>query len=250
MRSIDEVHIAPLGFEYDRILGPIREHGVDVLYLLEHDEPSAERPDYHDELKAALDDAGVDVRTRTVDLLDIYAVLGVVTTLVSEHGDDIVRVNVASGSKLSAVGAAIACMATDATAYYVHPEGYTYEDHDERQSYGYVGEEVLPTYPIESPTCDQVAVMDYLDEADTEVYSPKKKDIIDHAEESRLTFIADSDPANDKAKFALLNANIVDPLTEDGYVEVRKVGRQKQVTLTETGRDVLRAFRHKLRRSE
>ncbi|EFW92990.1 hypothetical protein ZOD2009_06524 [Haladaptatus paucihalophilus DX253] len=244
MQSIDEVHIAPLGFEYDRILGPVKQHGVDILYLLEHDSPGS--PDYHDALKEELDAEGIEVRSRTVDLMDIYDVLGIVTTLVSEHEDDIVRVNVASGSKLSAVGAAIACMATDATAYYVHPEGYAYADRNERQSYGYVGEEVLPTYPIESPTHDQVSVMHYLEEANTDVYTPKKKDLISYAEDEELSFIADSNPANDKAKFALLNANIVDPLERDGYIEVRKVGRQKQVTLTETGHDVLRAFRHKL----
>ncbi|GAA0259157.1 DUF6293 family protein [Haladaptatus pallidirubidus] len=246
MQSIDEVHIAPLGYEYDRIVEPVRKHGVDVLYLLEHDGPPNERPVYHDELKSVLANDGIDVRSEAVDLLDIYDVLGVVTTLVSDHEDDIVRVNVSSGSKLSAVGAAIACMATNATAYYVEPEGYAHQDRDERQSYGYVGEEVLPTYPIESPTRDQVAVMDYLEEADTEVYTPKKKDIINYAESAELSFISESSPANDKAKFALLNANIVDPLAGDGYVNVSKVGRQKQVTLTETGRDVLRAFRHKL----
>ncbi|MCO8246271.1 MULTISPECIES: DUF6293 family protein [unclassified Haladaptatus] len=246
MQSIDEVHIAPLGFEYDRILGPVQEHGVDILYLLEHDSPESDRPDYHDALKDELEAEGIDVRSRTVDLMDIYDVLGIVTTLVSEHQDDIVRVNVASGSKLSAVGAAIACMATDATAYYVHPEGYAHADREERQSYGYTGEEVLPTYPIESPTRDQVSVMNYLQESDTEVYTPKKKDIIGYSEEAGLSFIADSNPANDKAKFALLNANIIDPLQRDDYIEVRKVGRQKQVTLTDTGHDVLRAFRHKL----
>ncbi|KZN26077.1 hypothetical protein A4G99_23135 [Haladaptatus sp. R4] len=246
MQSIDEVHIAPLGFEYDRILGPVREHGVDILYLLEHDGPESDHPDYHDALKEELEAEGIDVRSRTVDLMDIYDVLGIVTTLVSEHRDDIVRVNVASGSKLSAVGAAIACMATDATAYYVHPEGYAHADREERQSYGYTGEEVLPTYPIESPTRDQVSVMNYLQESDTEVYTPKKKDIIGYSEEAGLSFIADSNPANDKAKFALLNANIIDPLQRDDYIEVRKVGRQKQVTLTDTGHDVLRAFRHKL----
>jgi len=219
---------------------------VDILYLLEHDGPESERPDYHETLKNELETEGIEVRSRTVDLMDIYGVLGIVTTLVSEHTDDIVRVNVASGSKLSAVGSAIACMATDATAYYVHPEGYDYADRNERQSYGYVGEEVLPTYPIESPTRDQVSVMNYLQEADTEVYTPKKKDIIGYSEEARLSFIADSNPANDKAKFALLNANIIDPRHQDDYIEVRKVGRQKQVTLTDTGHDVLRAFRHKL----
>ncbi|MFH5797221.1 DUF6293 family protein [Haladaptatus sp. CMAA 1911] len=246
MQSIDEVHIAPLGFEYDRILGPVKQHGVDILYLLEHDGPASERPDYHEALKEELEAEGIEVRSRTVDLMDIYDVLGIVTTLVSEHEDDIVRVNVASGSKLSAVGAAIACMATDATAYYVHPEGYAHADRDERQSYGYVGEEVVPTYPIESPTHDQVSVMNYLEEANTDVYTPKKKDLIDYSEDEGLSYIADSNPANDKAKFALLNANIVDPLERDGYIEVQKVGRQKQVTLTETGHDVLHAFRHKL----
>lgn len=246
MNPIDEVHIAPLGYEYDRILGPARRYDIDIIYLLEHEESNSTSPDYHEKLKRELSDEDIEVRSRTVDILDIYDVLGIVTTLVSDHEDDIVRVNVASGSKLSAVGATIACMATDATAYYVHPEGYAHADRNERQSYGYVDDEVLPTYPIESPTTDQVAAMDFLDSETTDVYTPKKKDIIEYAEKEELSFISDNQPANDKAKFALLNANIVDPLQENGYVEVRKVGRQKQVTLTPTGQNALRAFRHKL----
>lgn len=246
MNTIDEVHIAPLGYEYDRVLGPARRYDIDVVYLLEHDEPVAAKPDYHEELKEALTDGGVETRSRTVDLMDVYDVLGEVTTLVSAHADDIVRVNVSSGSKLSAVGATIACMATEATAYYVYPEGYAHADRADRQSYGYVDDEVLPTYPIESPTTDQVAAMDFLDSETTEMYIPKKKDIIDYAENHELAFIAENQPANDKAKFALLNANIVDPLEGNGYIEVNSVGRQKQVTLTETGRNALHAFRHKV----
>ncbi|NEU57261.1 DUF6293 family protein [Halorussus sp. MSC15.2] len=244
MQTIDEVHIAPLGFEYDRIVGPVRRHNVDVLYLLEHDDPGS-GPEFHDDLRSELDDLGVSVRTRSVDVFDIYDVLGVVTTLTADHADDIVRVNVSSGSKLSAVGAAIACMATDATAYYVHPEEYP--DRERLRSHGYEDDEVLPSYPIESPTTDQVAVMDFLADANTETYTVKKKDLIEYAEEQELAFIADNDPANDKAKFALLNANVVDPLLEDGYVEIEDVGRRKQVLLTETGADALRAFRHKVR---
>jgi hypothetical protein len=242
---IDEVHVAPLGYEYDRILGPVREYGVDVVYLLEHEGPSSGYADYHDDLKAELA-AECEVRTRTVDLMDIYDVLGAVTTLAADHPDDIVRVNVSSGSKLSAVGAAIACMCTEATPYYVHPEGYTHADRGERQSYGYAGEEVLPSYPIESPTADQVATMQFLEETNSEHRTAKKKHLIDHAEREGLSFIAENDPANDKAKFALLNANVIDPLVDDGYIEVEQVGRRKRVTLTETGRDALRAFRHKV----
>lgn len=246
MNTIDEVHIAPLGYEYDRVLGPACRYDIDIIYLLEHHEPAEAKPDYHEELKEELTDSAVETRSREVDLMDIYDVLGVVTTLVSEHEDDIVRVNVSSGSKLSAVGATMACMATEATAYYVHPEGYAHADREERQSYGYDDDEVLPTYPIESPTTDQVAAMDFLDTETNEVYTPKKKDIIEYAEEQQLSFISENQPANDKAKFALLNANIIDPLKENGYIEVNTVGRQKQVALTTTGKNALRAFRHKL----
>jgi hypothetical protein len=246
MQSIDEVHIAPLGYEYDRIVGPVEEYDVDVVYLLEHDD-RVTAPEYHDEVRDRVSDLGASLRSRSVDLFDIYDVLGVVTTLVAEHDDDIVRVNVSSGSKLSAVGATIACMCTDATAYYVHPEGYRYADREERQSYGYADDEVLPTYPIESPTVDQVAVMDFLAERNTDAYTVKKKDIIEFAEEEGLSFVTDSDPANDKAKFALLNANVVDPLLDDGDVAVEDVGRRKQVTLTDTGEDALQAFRHRIR---
>lgn len=246
MDTIDEVHIAPLGFEFDRIIGPARRYDIDIIYLLEHDEPQSKKPSYHDELKAELSEESVEVRSRTVDLIDIYDVLGAVTTVISDHADDIVRVNVSSGSKLSAVGATIACMATEATAYYVHPEGYAHADRAERQSYGYADDEVLPTYPIESPTTDQVAAIFFNDTATTEIYTPKKKDIIEYAQEQDLSFIAENQPANDKAKFALLNANIIDPLTANGYIEVNTVGRQKQVELTDTGKNALHAFRHKL----
>lgn len=246
MNTIDEVHIAPLGYEYDRVLGPACRYDIDIIYLLEHDEPAGTKPGYHEELKEALTDSAVETRSRKVDLMDIYDVLGVVTSLVSEHAGDIVRVNVSSGSKLSAVGATMACMATDATAYYVHPEGYAHADREERQSYGYDDDEVLPTYPIESPTTDQVAAMNFLDSETNEMYTPKKKDIIQYAQEHELSFISENQPANDKAKFALLNANIIDPLKENGYIDVNTVGRQKQVTLTTTGKNALRAFRHKL----
>ena len=77
MQTIDEVHIAPFGYEDDRIVGPARKYDVDVIYLLEHDDPG-DGPDYHDDVRAALSELGATVRERTVDLMDIYDVLGVV----------------------------------------------------------------------------------------------------------------------------------------------------------------------------
>ncbi len=246
MREIREIHIAPLGYEHDRILEPIRTYDADEVYLLAAENPT-DHASYHDELVDRLDDQGVDVTRRSVDLDDVYAVLGIVTTIAAEHADDIVRVNVASGAKLADIGCAIACMATDATAYYVHPENHVPPLEREPLTEGVADVEVLPSYPVETPTTDQVAVLEYVQRATTDIYTPKKSDLIEFSEDEQLSYLSEANPANDKAKFALLNTHIVEPLVERSYVRVESVGRQKQITLTDTGENALKAFRHKVR---
>lgn len=246
MDQIREIHIAPLGHERDRITEPIHRHNADDVSLLTPTtEPSRLTP-YQQALVEELDDNGVSVELHRADLHDLYDVLAVVTTLTADHPEDIVRVNVSSGPKVAAIGSAIACMATAATAYYVHPEEHVPSVSEQPLTRGMKCAEVLPSYPIEAISRDQVAVLNYLKRTDTNTYTAKKSDLIEFAEDAGLSFIDDADPANDKAKFALLNANVVDPLAEDDYITVSDVGRTKQVELTETGENVLHAFRHKL----
>jgi len=247
MRTIDEVHVVPLGYEHDRILSPIRKHDADVVYLLDGNAGDRGLTPYQQALLEALESDGRTVRFREADLSDLYDVLAVVTTVAADHVDDVVRVNVSSAGKLAAIGSAIACMATDATAYYVHVEEHVPDLDEHPRTRGMREDEVLPSYPIEAVSHDQVAILDYLDERNTDAYTAKKSDLIEFAESEELSFMVDANPANDKAKFALLNANVVDPLVEDGYIAVETVGRQKQILLTDTGRNVLHAFRHKLR---
>jgi hypothetical protein len=244
LRSVTEIHVAPLGYEYDRIEAPVIEYGADTLYLLR--DPELRTADYHDRLSSALTEAGVAVRSRRVDLDDIYDVLGEVTTIADGHADDIVRVNVSSGPKLATVGAALACMATEAIGYHVHPESRAHPIETTPRTEGMELAEQLPSYPLETPSTDQVRILEHIDSMSSDAYTPKKSDLIEFAESEELTFMTRSKPANDKAKFALLNNRILDPLSANGYVDVESVGRTKQVSLTETGENALRAFRHKL----
>ncbi|EMA22082.1 HFX_2341 family transcriptional regulator domain-containing protein [Haloarcula marismortui] len=246
MDQIREIHIAPLGHERDRIAEPIHQHNADDVYLLTATTELSRLTPYQQALVEELDANGVSVELHRADLHDLYDVLAEVTTLTADHPEDIVRVNVSSGPKVAAIGSAIACMATAATAYYVHPEEHVPSVAAEPLTRGMERAEVLPSYPIEAISRDQVAVLDYLKRTNTDTYTAKKSDLIEFAEDAGLSFIDDADPANEKAKFALLNANIVDPLVKDGYIEVNDVGRTKQVALTETGENVLQAFRHKL----
>lgn len=246
------VHIAPIGHEYDRILDPIRNQRADIAYLLVHEDDGGV-PDYHDELQFEIESVVRDVSIVPCDLGDVYAVLGEVTTIASRHDGDNVYVNVSGAGTIPAIGATIACMdvATDATAYYVEPETYAHDGRREPASSGVADTSRLPTYPIDSPTRDQVAIMAFL--ADPEAYddrfattNPKKKDLIEYARTKELSFIADRNPATDKGAFRLLDTHVVQPLEADDYVTVEKVGRRRIVELTEQGENAYRAFRHKI----
>lgn len=252
MNVEQRVHIVPLGHEYDRVLEPIENQHADVVYLLAPDRDT-NAPAYREDLIEEIDARVRKLSIVTCDLSDVYAVLGVVTSLAAKHEGDNVYVNVSGSGTIAAIGATIACMdvETNATAYYVEPESYTHDGNAEPLSRGLESTARLPTYPIESPTADQVAIMAFL--ADPTAYderfvttSPKKKDLIDFARDEELSFIADREPAHDKGAFRLLETHVVAPLETDDYITVERVGRRHVVELTEQGKNAYRAFKHKL----
>jgi len=274
MDVLKRVHIVPLGYEYDRVLEPLEDYRADLVYVLEHD---AERPGngrstaeeavtpaYRESLIDALESI-TTVRRRGCNLMDVYDVLGTVTTLADEHAEDAVYVNVSGGGTIAAIGATMACMdvSTDATAYYVEPESYAYDMLEEPLSSGTTDIYSLPTYPIESPTRDQIAIMEFLADPtiwdgyhDDRTSPPKKKDCIEFARDTGLSFMADRAPpeahpgGEDKGAFRVLDSRVLEPLAADGYVEVEAVGRRRVIRLTEQGENAYRAFKHKLEHAD
>ncbi|ELY89566.1 hypothetical protein C483_13608 [Natrialba hulunbeirensis JCM 10989] len=300
MDVVKRVHVVPLGYEYDRIVEPIRRQRADLVYLLEHDgghrkpDKTSESPvpgpestagmdrsdssssastdtpptaddngppaTYHDELREELESIVPDVQTWSCDLTDVYAVLGAVTTIASKHADDDVSVNVSGGGTIAAIGATMACMdvSTDARAFYVEPESYAHDGTTEPSSTGIDEIDGLPTYPLDSPTADQVAIMGFLRDPtswdgyhDDRTAPPKKKDLIEFARDRGLSFMADRQSPDerageDKGAFRVLDTHVLNPLEADGYVTIESVGRRRVVSLTEQGDNAYRAFKHKI----
>lgn len=295
MNVVKRVHIVPLGYEYDRVLEPIENQRADLVYLLvdsridgtesddedtdtietagrtgssdeqdpasdEHGEEAGVKATYHDDLCAELEEVVPEVEIRRCDLGDVYAVLGEVTTIAADHADDTVSVNVSGAGTIPAIGATMACMdvSTDAHAYYVQPSEYAHDGEVEPISSGISETKQLPTYPIDSPTPDQVATMAFLSDPeswdgyhDARTSPPKKKDIIEYARDEGLSFMADRQSpeergGEDKGAFRVLDTHVLTPLEADGYVTVESVGRRRVVELTEQGENAYRAFKHKL----
>lgn len=272
----DRVHVVPLQYEHDRVIEPLRSHGADVVYLL-YDETLPERPTYWDELGAEITDGIVsdaDCHWIGADHGDPYDVFGLVTTLSQHHLEDSTGVNVATGSKLAAIGAAFGCMDTDteAQAYYPHAASRAVDGTEEPVTSGYDGETELVEYPIWSPSREQVAMLAVVTVESDSVADPKKRTLIDRGLElavrhdETLPFVegavaaaaddrADGEPiefcthlsrSEQVSAYARLSSHVTDPLEDRGYLETRESGRQVILEPTETGRKTLQAFRHEI----
>lgn len=244
MDVAERVHVAPVGYENDRIVIPSKRLRADRTVLLEYDDET-DHPSYVETVRERLDDAGIAHRTVQCDIFDFYSSIGTIAEVATEYQRDDVYVNLASGSKITAIGGMIACMVTGATPYYVRAERYASETTDG------VAEGVhdiyeLPTYPMDSPDDQHIAVMDYLERSQ----GARKSELIEYGKAQELPFITEHDASNVKSEYRLLDSHVVRPLVERNYVTVEDVGRSKQVELTQAGRNTLRAFRYLIEDSE
>ena len=251
MEASERVHIAPLGFEHDRVVEPAKRLKADRLILLEWGE--GDRPPFFEELYTAIEEAGIEREIRSCDIFDMYEVVRVTAKEVRRRENDDVYVNIATGSKISAIGCMIACMASDATPYYVVPEGYTERETDGTTpvSYGVKNIKQLPAYPIDAPDEQLIYVMEYIFR-----HGPvTKKELIDFGRGdgkplpgadvvAGLPFIAEYEADSDRARYRLLDTHILDPLENKGFIELRAVGRRTDIDITEDGENTLSAFRH------
>jgi len=238
MDVAERVHLMPVGYENDRIVLSAERFSADRVVLLNYDDET-DHPSYVETVRKRLDERGIDHESVECDIFDFYDSIGTVAELATRFDDHDVYVNLASGSKVTAIGGMIACMATGATPYYVRAERYAAEsDGDTAEGIREVTE--LPTYPMESPDPQHVAIMEYVASED----GARKRDLITFGKEAGLPFIADREAANRKSEYRLLDSHVLDPLEDNGYVTVRERGRSKLVELTEAGEDTLRAFRY------
>jgi hypothetical protein len=251
MQPSERVHIAPLGFEHDRVVEPAKQLKADRLILLEWGE--GDRPPFFDDVYDDIKDARIDREIRSCNIFDMYEVVRVTAREVQSHSNDDVFVNIATGSKISAIGCMIACMASDAVPYYVEPEGYAEEESAGTRpvSYGVRNIKQLPAYPIDAPDEQLIYALEHIfrhgpatKKELIEFGQGKGKSIPAGVPAEGLPFISEYKADSDRARYRLLDTHVLDPLRNKGFIELREVGRRTDIELTEEGENTLSAFRH------
>ena len=242
------VHIVPLGYELDRIVRPVVDGNADEVILLEPDvnQEDVDRPSYHETARQRIQDGGIRTETVECDIFNLFSSLGTIAEISNRLRDHNVYVNLASGSKVTAIGGMIACMVTGAIPYYVRAEEYAGGEERPVAS-GAKPPETLPKYPIEEPNAERVAVLAYVERNQPVT----KRDLIDYGRREGLPFVERYDTEGvqnpKRGYYRRLNTHVVEPLESRGFVEVEEHSKYQYLSVTESGSNHLRAFRYLLR---
>ena len=233
------IHIAPVGFEIDRILIPAKKMRADKVWLMGHSNLSNDkaRP-FLDKIRKALEKNNIEVQETTANRYRLFDIVRVVKEIILEEKQHDIYLNVASGSKIHAVGLMMATMIFDDREnlhpFYAQAKDYHHTKVSEPQTSGVEEIHDLPTYQIQTPPKKQLEALKILVDNEGKM---KKKDMAEVAEKEELIVVNAQTGNHSQARFASLDKNIIAPLENEwGYVRTEKVGRNRWIHLTDEGR--------------
>ena len=234
------VHIAPLGFEIDRIIIPLKQTKADKLWLLAHDNRSSDlSAPYLEKIKKECKKLGVEVKVAYSDRLNLFQTIKSIKDVINQEKNNYIYVNVASGSKIQAIACMMACMVLkeckNLQPFYAEPESYAAFE-GKQQSFGIKDTIPLPTYEIQTPKPKLLQALKIVQQAKNQKIT--KKEMAELAEKQEIITINSEEKNHSQARFASLDKNIIQPLVDEwNFVEVEKIGRNRWIKITQEGKN-------------
>lgn len=232
------IHLAPVGYEVDRVCGPIIESDGDHVVLFRHEEQTEKGEKCMQLVTERLSDNEIDHEIQETHFFELYKYLGDIREQIDQHEGEDIFVNISTGSKITAVAGMMACMATGTQPYYVRAQEYKGEVITEER-----GETIpLSAYPVGLPDKQYLKVLEFLCTDET-VY---KKDIIEYVDDEDLPLLSGYSRNQLKNDYKPVNEEIIEPLEKRGFIEIHRYKQGKKVELTEDGQKTLEGLRYLL----
>jgi len=232
------VHIAPVGFEVDRIVIPAKRRKADRVWLMVHENRADDKAGpFVEKVRRQLQRANIEVATEHHDRLGLFKIIRSVRDIIEREKGNNVYVNLASGSKIQAIGGMMACMMFNSqkNVYPFYVEARDYLGFKGPISTGVKGISDIPPYDIQIPEERHIGALRIIMERGGRLTKKEMAELADL--EGLITVNAEKDNYS-QARFASLDKNIIQPLLERwGFVMVDKVGRARWIEVTEEGRN-------------
>ena len=231
------IHIAPVGYEIDRVVIPAIKMKADKVYLLRHDNYSEDKSGpYREKIIKKLDKKNIETKVVDVNRYRLFAIIKTIKEIIQDERENDIYLNVASGSKIHAVGCMMACMIfddrTNIHPYYAQAKEYPQYKGSEQQTFGVEDIHQLPTYQIRTPSPKLLSALALVKKKG----KLTKKEFAEDATNLNLINVGARDENYEQARFASLDKNIIQPLENEwGFIEVEKIGRNRWIKLTKEG---------------
>ena len=231
------VHIAPVGYEIDRIVIPAKQERADKVWLLVHDNKSDDKAiPFVSKITKKLEKLRIDVIQESHDRRDLFKIIRVVKNIIEKEKGNEIYVNLASGSKIQAIGTMMACMMfnhnSNVHPFYVEAANYPGFDAKQPLSTGIKDIVNVPPYTIKTPDEKLISALKIITSHEGKL---TKKEMANLAEKEELITINEKEKNHTMARFASLDKNIIQPLEEWGFIDVEKVGRNRWIKITSEG---------------
>ena len=229
------IHIAPVGYEIDRVVLPAKKMRADKVFLLVHENPSQDKATkFYDSIDKKLQKLNIETEKVYHNRLDLFQIIKSVKQLIESQSNDLIYVNLASGSKIQSVGCMMACQLfndkENVSPYYVEAKEYTGFS-GEAISKGIKEIQAVPSYEIKKPEPKLIQALKIIKESNGKLSKKEMARIC--LDEKLITINAGNES---QATFASLDQNIISPLEKKwGFIEVEKIGRTRWIKITDEG---------------
>ena len=232
------IHIAPVAFEVDRVVIPAVRMKADKVWLVAHEDVAKDKSiKYRQKIERQLEKKGIKTEVVFANRLRLFPIIKAVTEIIFKERKNDIYVNVATGSKIHAIGCMMACMLFDDRdkihPFYAQAEKYPEYEGTGQETYGVSEIHSLPTYRIGTPKRELLEALRIIKDAGGRI---QKKKMAEEAEKRKIITVNAKEQHFTQARFASLDKNIVQPLVETwGFIEVEKIGRNRWIKMTEDG---------------
>ncbi|GAB6283977.1 MAG: DUF6293 family protein [Methanoregula sp.] len=137
MTSLQEnVHIIPLGHEYDRAIAPFKKLSIDRVYILsitertgKYAEKMVARQEFFNKKVIEFFQKKIenkdDVKYLEVELFDLHKVMTQISAIIKAEKGNRIQINMSACGRKTSIGVALAGMSHGADVYYVSAEDYS-----------------------------------------------------------------------------------------------------------------------------
>jgi len=234
------IQIAPVGYEIDRVVLPAKQEKADKVWLLVHENKSQDKAGpFISKIIKKLEKQGITVLQESHNRQDLFQIIRAVKNIIEKESDNDIYVNLASGSKIQAIGTMMACMmfndSSNVHPFYVEAKEYAGFVGKTQLSTGIKEIQNVPPYSIKIPDAKLIKALKIITDNGGKI---TKKIMADAAEKNNLISINPKDEEHrSMVRFTSLDKNIIQPLEEWGFVTVNKIGRNRWIRITEEGQN-------------